>query len=66
MLHCLSFLLYLPPLPVDMTLRAVPAFSISLGTITVAIMFQLLCRLSALCGKVAPGEEIAGNTNTET
>lgn len=58
MLHCLSFLLCLPPLPVDMTLHAVPASSISLGSITVAIMFQLLCRLLALHGKVAPGEEI--------
>lgn len=37
MLHCLS-LLYLSPLPVDITLQAVPAAPISLVTITVAIM----------------------------
>lgn len=60
MLHRLS-LLYLSLLPVGITLQAVPAAPISLVTITVAIMMsQLFCRLSALCGKVAPGKKSLG------
>lgn len=48
-------------LSVGITLQAVPAAPISLMTISVAIMmFQLFCRLSALCGKVAPGEKLLG------
>jgi len=65
MLCCLSFL-HFSPLPVDITLQAVPAARISLVTITVAVMMlQLFCRLSALCGKVAPGEKSL-RTQTDT
>lgn len=60
-LHAPLLLSSLSPLPVDITLQAVPAAPISLVTITVAItMFQLFCRLLALCGKVALSEKSLG------
>lgn len=60
----ISSLLICPPvifLSVGIMLQAVPAAPVSLMTISVAIMmFQLFCRLSALCGEVAPGEKLLG------